>query len=455
MKGGAGNDRYQVDESDDIVSEVGGSGIDEVTAFASFKLGAGVENLNLQGFTDIDGTGNTLNNIIIGNGSKNTLTGDKGNDTLNGNGDADTLIGGLGNDVYFVDDFGDLVVDKAGGGKDTVNSSVSFGIQEDQEIETLILSSASAINATGNSRANTITMTGVGDATVNGNDGNDTLTGGSGGDALVGGIGNDVVNGGAGLDQLIGDDGNDKLNGGDGSDTLEGGAGIDLMTGGKGDDIYLVLDPGDKVTELANQGQDQVQSLISYTLGANVEILTLVGGTKGTGNTLDNDIVGNILDNTLDGRGGNDFLDGGAGNDSLLAGAGGDGLIGGSGNDTLKGGAGNDFIDGGFGNDIIFGEAGKDIIGLGTVNAGDLPLLGHDIINGFQSGSDSIFMSDLLQGFGIDAADAFIGGYILLTKNGADTLVQFDSDGGANSAVTLATVVNATVATSDIELGVI
>jgi trimeric autotransporter adhesin len=56
MKGGAGNDRYQVDESDDIVSEVGGSGIDEVTAFASFKLGAGVENLNLQGFTDIDGT---------------------------------------------------------------------------------------------------------------------------------------------------------------------------------------------------------------------------------------------------------------------------------------------------------------------------------------------------------------------------------------------------------------
>ena len=94
----------------------------------------------------------------------------------------------------------------------------------------------------------------------------------------------------------------------------------------------------------------------------------------------------------------------------------------------------------------------------GTVNAGDLPLLGHDIINGFQSGADSIFMSDLLQGFAINEADAFSGGYILLTKNGADTLVQFDSDGSAGGGampVTLATVVNATVTTADIELGAI
>ena len=42
-----------------------------------------------------------------------------------------------------------------------------------------------------------------------------------------------------------------------------------------------------------------------------------------------------------------------------------------------------------------------------------------------------------------------------MTKNGADTLVQFDSDGsgGGDSAVTLATVVNATVTAADIELG--
>jgi Ca2+-binding RTX toxin-like protein len=281
------------------------------------------------------------------------------------------------------------------------------------------------------------------------------LTGGSGNDDLGGGVGNDIINGGGGKDTLLGDVGNDKLNGGDGNDVLGGDAGIDLMVGGKGDDVYFVIDTGDKVSELANQGQDQVQSLINYTLGANVEALTLLGGTKGTGNTLNNDIVGNILDNTLDGGGGNDFLDGAEGNDSLLGGTGNDELHGGSGNDTLKGGAGNDFIAGGFGNDIIFGEAGKDMIQLGTVNASDLPLLGHDIINGFQSGADIIFMSDLIAGFGIDDSVAFTGGYILLTKSGADTLIQFDSNGGANSAVTLATVVNANVTTSDIELGTI
>ena len=373
MNGGAGNDQYWVDDSGDIVSEVGGSGFDEVLATANAVLGVGIENLTLGSTGDFNGTGNVLANMLLGNEGKNTLTGDKGNDTLKGGQGADTLIGGVGNDIYFVDNFGDLVVDKAGEGKDTVFTSVSLGLAEEQEIETLILSSASAINATGNSKANAITMTGVGDAIINGNDGNDTLTGGSGGDGLAGGIGNDVVNGGAGLDQLIGDVGNDKLNGGDGNDTLEGGVGTDLMAGGKGDDVYLVLDAGDKVTELANQGQDQVQSLISYALGTNVEALTLVGGTKGTGNTLNNDIIGNILDNTLDGAGGNDFLDGGDGNDSLLGGVGGDGLQGGSGNDTLRGGAGDDFITGGFGNDVIFGEAGKDIIGLGTVNASDLP----------------------------------------------------------------------------------
>jgi hypothetical protein len=58
-----------------------------------------------------------------------------------------------------------------------------------------------------------------------------------------------------------------------------------------------------------------------------------------------------------------------------------------------------------------------------------------------------------LSAFGIDSADAFTGGYIPLTKSGADTLVQFDSNGGGDSAVTLATVTNATVTVSDIELG--
>jgi hypothetical protein len=47
--------------------------------------------------------------------------------------------------------------------------------------------------------------------------------------------------------------------------------------------------------------------------------------------------------------------------------------------------------------------------------------------------------------------NAFSGGYVLLTKDGADTLVQFDKDGfGGSAALTVATVANASVAASDL-----
>lgn len=95
-------------------------------------------------------------------------------------------------------------------------------------------------------------------------------------------------------------------------------------------------------------------------------------------------------------------------------------------------------INGNDGKDLLFGTAVDDVIS------------GHsadDVLQG-DAGNDKLDLSDLLDEFGIDPNATFSGGFVLLTKSGADTLVQFDSDGaGIFGALplTLATVVNTTV----------
>src|SRR5206468_353390 len=138
-----------------------------------------------------------------------------------------------------------------------------------------------------------------------------------------------------------------------GNDRLVGGTGNAAISGGRGNDTYYVDSASDAITENAAEGTDVVYAASSYTLGANVEKLTLTGSgdTSGTGNALNNIIHGTT---------GNNLLSGGDGND---------GLYGASGNDTLNGGNGIDQLDGGLGADAMAGGAGDDTYYVD--NAGD------------------------------------------------------------------------------------
>lgn len=185
---------------------------------------------------------------------------------------------------------------------------------------------------------------------------------------ILGTVGNDNLTGGLG---------NDTLNGGSGNDTLNGGLGNDSMSGGEGDDTYTVDSTLDTIAEPSNSGKDTVVASISYTLGANLENLSLTGTTdiNGQGNTLNNSLVGNDGNNRLSGASGKDRL------------------IGGSGNDTLNGGAGGDLLVGGSGNDFLIGGNGSDTL-IGVNNTSNAPGLGEiDTLTG-SAGSDRFILAD-------------------------------------------------------------
>ena len=102
MFGGFGNDIYIVDNVRDLTAETAGAsgGIDTVESFVTRVLGAGLENLILEGSLLANGTGNTLGNSLTGNDANNILNGSSGNDTLDGGAGHDTLLGGAGADTF-------------------------------------------------------------------------------------------------------------------------------------------------------------------------------------------------------------------------------------------------------------------------------------------------------------------------------------------------------------------
>jgi parallel beta-helix repeat protein len=160
------------------------------------------------------------------------VTGTTGADRLVDKGIASNLVGLAGDDTYGVTTLGTVVVEAAGGGIDTVISSVSFTLPA--EVEHLNLTGA-AVSGTGNALANDI-KSGAGDQILSGLAGNDTLNAGTGSDTLYGGDGNDNLTGGAG---------NDKLYGGGGKDMFVFGQ--DSIAGRDFDEIFDFVSRTDKI----------------------------------------------------------------------------------------------------------------------------------------------------------------------------------------------------------------
>jgi Ca2+-binding RTX toxin-like protein len=185
MSGGAGNDRYFIDQAGDVVTELANKGTEDwIVSTISTALAANVEFLELVGGA-LNGSGNVLNNTILGNslgnkldggdgddaiagnGGDDTLTGSKGNDYLIGGGGKNLLLGGAGddtlaggyggesimqggagNDYYYVESAGDQVIEAGGQGIDGIQSSISFDLSVNgANVERLFLAGA---NLTGN-----------------------------------------------------------------------------------------------------------------------------------------------------------------------------------------------------------------------------------------------------------------------------------------------------------------
>ncbi len=264
---------FTVNGADEIQIGDGGNNVITGSAFDDqlFGLGGNDTITGNSGKDTIDGGDN--DDILNGGNGDDTLIGGDGNDTLNGEGGLDSFIGGAGNDTFVIDAAGETVTEAVGGGTDTVLASVTYALTAGQEIENLRTTNEAgvdAINLTGNSFAN-------------------------------------------------------NIRGNNGTNTISGGAGADTMVGLAGDDSYIVDNAGDIVNEVAGQGTDSVFTSVSYALTVGQEIENLrttnqagVDAINLTGNSFANNIRGNNGTNTISGGAGADTMVGLAGDDSYI-----------------------------------------------------------------------------------------------------------------------------------------
>lgn len=235
------------------VSIAAGSIIDHASnGIAAQQVASFTVNVGGSGPAPINGTSSndTLNgtagpDTINGLAGDDALSGLAGNDVLNGgdgkdklDGDvgADTMAGGKGDDVFFVEDAGDIVIELAGEGKDTINAYVDYTLPD--QVENLLIRNAAALNGFGNALANTLTGNSASNR-LDGRDGADVLIGSGGADFLTGGTGNDTFRFGA-LSDSSGAASDQVLDFQSGVDKIDL-AGVDADSGASGNQAFSFI----------------------------------------------------------------------------------------------------------------------------------------------------------------------------------------------------------------------
>jgi Ca2+-binding RTX toxin-like protein len=205
-----------------------------------FRLGEGPEGKIAAGTVIETVIGGDAHDRIVGQDHVvNTLQGGRGNDTISGGVGKDCMAGGLGDDLYSVDSHQDEVIEKAGEGRDAIQSSIDLCLPE--HVEVLVLNSTAARRGVGNSLDNLI----------RGNSGNNILCGAGG---------NDVMEGGAGDDRLHNESGTALFNGGAGNDLFCGSAKAEIYLGDGGNDVISTGAGDDIILFNRGDGRDCVRS---------------------------------------------------------------------------------------------------------------------------------------------------------------------------------------------------
>ncbi len=235
----------------------------------------------------------------------------------------------------------------------------------------------------------------AGNDTLTGNDAANTLIGFDGNDLVQGGLGNDTVWAGGtdtGDDTLMGGGGDDVLGGGKGGDLIIGNDGTDIAYGAAGDDTVVAGDWNDGVATTSETNANTLWG------GDGNDVVWGADGDDLLGAALGDDVVhaGGGDDTIYGGKSGQDWIDAGAGDDLAFGGTDNDTVFGGGGADTIYAGSGADVLDGGAGADTLYGGPGNDTITGGTGADTLVFVAGHgdDIINDFDTGEDTLDLSD-------------------------------------------------------------